>query len=308
MAWTALLFGTLLFSASRGRVSVNSLAVLTIALLLFDLSTNPGSAITDSSDRSHMEAAARMRANGDIAQYLRNQPGYFRTKLMEDPALGNWGAYHGIEMWGGYLASITSNILAYENFDHASEILYGIKYRVAEKPPEKPFEDVFTGKSGMKVYAHPDVFPRAWSIHNLVQVPNAGEGNHWINDRTQELRQTAFLSTSPPAVAKCGTGDDVALTEHHGDFAAIRVRMACAGLVVLSDTFFPGWRAYVDGHRAEIYQVDGAIRGVLVPAGPHLITMRYLSASAIGGALLTLIGIGGALALGLRKPRQHTVA
>ena len=68
-------------------------------------------------------------------------------------------------------------------------------------------------------------------------------------------------------------------------------------MVVLSDTYFPGWRARVDGKAADIYEVNAAMRGVLVPAGLHTVTMRYRPASVIWGGLLTLVGILGAVVL-----------
>jgi uncharacterized membrane protein YfhO len=76
-------------------------------------------------------------------------------------------------------------------------------------------------------------------------------------------------------------------------------------MVVLSDVFFPGWRAGVDGHVTPIYEVNEAMRGVIVPKGEHTITMRYAPVSALAGGLLTLIGVGGAVvaAFGTRARR-----
>jgi uncharacterized membrane protein YfhO len=92
-------------------------------------------------------------------------------------------------------------------------------------------------------------------------------------------------------VEACGGADRVELVEHAGGRVAIRADMACAGMVVLSDTFYPGWRAWVDRRPVSIFEVDGALRGVLVPRGSHSITMRYRPASAIAGAALSICGV-----------------
>jgi uncharacterized membrane protein YfhO len=69
----------------------------------------------------------------------------------------------------------------------------------------------------------------------------------------------------------------------------------CKGMVVVSDIYFPGWRARIDGQPATIYEVNGAMRGVVVPPGLHTITFRYRPATVIWGAALTATGILGAM-------------
>jgi uncharacterized membrane protein YfhO len=61
--------------------------------------------------------------------------------------------------------------------------------------------------------------------------------------------------------------------------------------VILTDTWFPGWSATVDGRRAQIHQVYGAVRGVEVDAGTHTVEMRYRPASVIAGAALSLLAL-----------------
>jgi uncharacterized membrane protein YfhO len=106
-------------------------------------------------------------------------------------------------------------------------------------------------------------------------------------------------------VETCAGTDHVELVEHAADRLAIRADMACAGMVVLSDAFYPGWRARVDHQTASILEVDGAMRGVSVPRGRHDITMRYRPASAIAGAALSIFGVlcAGLLAAFSRRAR-----
>jgi hypothetical protein len=59
----------------------------------------------------------------------------------------------------------------------------------------------------------------------------------------------------------------------------VSAEMATAGLVVLGDRWDVGWKAYLDGTRVPILQVNHALRGVVVAAGSHTIEFRYESAS-----------------------------
>src|SRR5262249_56487794 len=93
--------------------------------------------------------------------------------------------------------------------------------------------------------------------------------------------------------------------EHFADRLAIRADLACGAMVILSDTFFPGWRARVDHQPAQIYQVNGAMRGVVVPRGAHTVTMRYRPVSVYLGAALTLPAVSLSLVLAVaRSPRE----
>ena len=46
-------------------------------------------------------------------------------------------------------------------------------------------------------------------------------------------------------------------------------------LLFLSDAYYPGWKAFVDGEQAKIYQANYAFRAVVVPKGEHKIIFNY---------------------------------
>ena len=56
------------------------------------------------------------------------------------------------------------------------------------------------------------------------------------------------------------------------------------GVLVLTDTWAPGWQAAVDGVPTPIHRVDGAFRGVAVKDGAHEIVFRYVSVADHDGA------------------------
>ena len=55
----------------------------------------------------------------------------------------------------------------------------------------------------------------------------------------------------------------------------IEVRTQRDGLLFVSDTFYPGWKAYVNGVETKIYKADFAFRAVKVPRGDHEIRFIY---------------------------------
>ena len=61
--------------------------------------------------------------------------------------------------------------------------------------------------------------------------------------------------------------DRATIQRYSGNSVSLRVEAACPGLLVLPDTYFPGWKATVNGRDRTIYPTDGAFRGVTVPEG-----------------------------------------
>ena len=59
----------------------------------------------------------------------------------------------------------------------------------------------------------------------------------------------------------------------------------------ISDTYYPGWRAHVDGKETKIYRADLAFRAVEVPKGKHTVVFTYVPMSFYIGLCLTIIGI-----------------
>ncbi len=63
------------------------------------------------------------------------------------------------------------------------------------------------------------------------------------------------------------------------------------GFIYASDTYYPGWRAYVDGKQTKIYRANLAFRAIEVPAGSHTVVFRYVPVSFYIGCILTFFGI-----------------
>lgn len=70
------------------------------------------------------------------------------------------------------------------------------------------------------------------------------------------------------------------------DRLVLDVELASAGWVVIADTWYPGWRAEVDGEHAPIHPANLAFRAVPVEAGSHRLELRYRPTSFRVGAAL----------------------
>jgi uncharacterized membrane protein YfhO len=113
-----------------------------------------------------------------------------------------------------------------------------------------------------------------------------------IANNLAELRSKAFTKQTPPTLPACANeAGSVEIKEYKPLSVALQASMNCDGMVILSDAYFPGWYASVDGKPAQIHEVDFSMRGVVVAKGKHEVRFRYRPWSVYLGALLTFAGV-----------------
>jgi uncharacterized membrane protein YfhO len=100
-----------------------------------------------------------------------------------------------------------------------------------------------------------------------------------------------------------GTGH---LVSYHSNRIVLTSETDGDGFLYLSDTYYPGWRAYVDGKETKIYRANLAFRAIEVPAGRHTVVFRYIPVSFYLGLVLTLFGIALCVWLLLRDRRIYS--
>lgn len=87
----------------------------------------------------------------------------------------------------------------------------------------------------------------------------------------------------------------------------IEVNTNKAGFLFVSDAWFPGWKAFVDGKETKIYRADYVFRAVAVPVGKHIVKFSYfpesfsLGLKISGLALMIFIILGVNVILQRRK-------
>lgn len=92
-----------------------------------------------------------------------------------------------------------------------------------------------------------------------------------------------------------GTEGEAEIIRETPGHIVIRARMKSPGIVVLSDSWHPGWTATVDDHPAEVLRTNLAICSVMVPAGEHNIIMTYRPSSLSTALFAAACGMGLAM-------------
>jgi hypothetical protein len=155
------------------------------------------------------------------------------------------------------------------------------------------FQDEF-----VKVMENPSALPRAWLVHAAQQVA-PGQAASVLASGAVDPRQTALLEAPLPVLGQpdVALADDVRIETYAADRITVRVGSSAAGLLVLSEVYYPTWKAYVDGQPTQLYVADHALRGIAVPSGAPSIEMRYESLSLTVGLAITGVAFAVLLAL-----------
>ncbi len=114
---------------------------------------------------------------------------------------------------------------------------------------------------------------------------------------------------NPPATSGAAPGVSSAIRLSASGLSA-QVDASGPAIVVFAATYFPYWRAAVDGARAEVEIADGAFCGIRVPAGRHRVDLLYDTRPFLAGSLASAaflaasLILAAALAFRLRKRRS----
>jgi hypothetical protein len=115
--------------------------------------------------------------------------------------------------------------------------------------------------------------------------------------RTAEFDPSAevLLVGEGPVGPDSAAGSDpgaVEILEYGPNEILIRADVRRPAHLVVSDTYYPGWRVFVDGAETEVLRADYAFRAVALGPGVHAVRMVYRSRFFSVGVIFSAAGIG----------------
>ena len=121
---------------------------------------------------------------------------------------------------------------------------------------------------------------------------------------TEDFAQTAWLEVPHYVPHEIWNGPGTLTTRRVGLAYEIDAVMELDGWVVISDSKWPGWRAYIDGRRVETHYANHAFIGVFVPKGKHHLRVVFQPEAFTRGRNVTLVTLAGLIAyFALRRYR-----
>lgn len=151
-------------------------------------------------------------------------------------------------------------------------------------------------KTPINVYENLDYLPRARLVGHVETVKGDVEALKMLDKIN--IKENAVVTTNEklPETATGQNNSTVKITEYNNARIKITAESLGRSFLVLSDSYYPGWRAYVDGHSTPIYRTNIALRGIYLEDGPHTIIFKYQPLSFYVGFIVSLLS---SVAIGL---------
>jgi hypothetical protein len=168
--------------------------------------------------------------------------------------------------------------------------LLNVKYVVLEAfTPEyrrllqsNRFTQVFN-EGKVAIFQNPSVLPRAW------MVPASGiQRFREVDTQVNRLKDAdfnplkfvtipEFSPTSTISVDENGStfNGSVDITDNGITSLSMKTQSSSSAILVVSQTYYPGWKAIVDGKQSDVLQADVALAGIAIPAGTHEVRLAF---------------------------------
>jgi hypothetical protein len=151
--------------------------------------------------------------------------------------------------------------------------LLGVKYLLSFSEPDKEhFKKVFS-EGETQVYENTNVLPRVFFVEKLLLADNKQEAIDAIYRNKDNLVNVAVVEGSSNLNESWNRGA-AKIVDYSENKVVIQTENEKEGFLVLTDSFYPTWKAFVDGKPSSIYLTDFNFRGIIVPSGKHQIVFQ----------------------------------
>jgi hypothetical protein len=147
----------------------------------------------------------------------------------------------------------------------------------------------------LKIYEYADPLPRAALYSAVEMVTDDQSALTRLGSPSFDPFQTAVVTATDAAALRGLTVRERVRSARILSYTSQEVQIDAdtdrPALLVLNDSDYPGWKAYVDGRKARVYPANYMFRGVLLTPGKHMVRFAYEPVSFVTGAVLSGIGL-----------------
>jgi hypothetical protein len=226
----------------------------------------------------------------DVVDFLRQDPALYRIEATGGAWQPDAALAHGLYDVGGIFNPLGlapyHAYLAVAKGERGAPLynLLAAKYVLAPKdraPGDERLVPVYAENPQIDVYLNTQALPMALLVHEAQVVPThtaAWEALFADFDPTRTVILEENQVKNLPETRDRGLeieGDTIQFVRYESNEIVLAVETPTSGWLVLSEVYYPGWQATVDGERAAVLRADYTFRAVTLPPGKHVVKMTF---------------------------------
>lgn len=232
-----------------------------------------------------------------------------RGSTLEDALLNvqrglvpNFGVFHGLFDAGGYESLMLNDYTRFlKETEKSPQLLnlINVKYIISVKPLKREGLKLLFNWHGNRIYANLHFLPRAFLVPNVIVIKDRDKILTRLSSRGFDPYKEIILDEFPISKIKFQCSNiklqqtDVTIVQYQPNKVVINTSCNNNAFLFLSDNYYPGWKAYIDGQKTEIYRANWTFRAISVPNGKHKIEFIYSPLSFKIGIIISILIIIG---------------
>jgi hypothetical protein len=169
--------------------------------------------------------------------------------------------------------------------------MYNVRYILSFWPVAFTDEARLLKKVGQVfLYENLGAYPRAYLVRNVRTVRTIDEAKRLMLSADFKPEHEALLYEAVSISNKDSVSGTVTVTDYATNVVEMNVSTSTDAVLVFSDSYYPGWKAEIDGSEVDVFQANITQRAVVVPAGEYSVRFVFRSGPIVQGLWITGIG------------------
>jgi hypothetical protein len=169
--------------------------------------------------------------------------------------------------------------------------LMNVRYIVDQRDIGDPGLQLVYQEDETRVYAMGDSFERAWFVTDVVVEADDNRAIEMLASGAVNLREQAVVPGQLPGALQPEATGTVLVSGHSPGRLQLRTETSGTVLLVVSETYDPGWYILVDGRPEKPLRVNVVQQGIVIGEGEHDIELYYWPTSLTVGLVISMVAL-----------------
>jgi len=234
-----------------------------------------------------------------LINYIENVPGVWRIISTDRRIMpSNFSVYYHLQDVSGYdplyllkynkfvsswsrnlpdiSPSAFNRIVTPENYDHFLTDFLGVRYIFTYGSVQSQKLKLISVEGNTYLYENQKAFPRAFLVSSIIHTNGENDQIQQMYNYNEQLIKYAVSdeNISIPDVPINIDEENADIVQYEPNRIRINTKTAMDRLLVVTDPYYETWHADIDGLTVPIHKVNFMFRGVVVPAGNHIVEFK----------------------------------